>query len=129
MRQAKGFTLIELLVSVAIVAILVSLAVASYGFATVKTRRAAAKTCLTEAAQTMERHYTLNMSYDTALPDPPCSADVTDYYDVGFAAGQPTDTTYKIEAVPTASQDDGACGTLSLDQTGTKGANDVDACW
>jgi type IV pilus assembly protein PilE len=122
-----GFTLIELMVTIAIVAILTTLAVASYGFATTKTRRSAAKGCLVEGAQYMERYYALHFSYEgAALPD--CSADVTDFYAVGFD-GTPDADSYKIQAVPNARQDDSTCGTLSIDDTGVKGATDVDACW
>ena len=133
-RHVTGFSLIELLVAVAIVGILVSIAVGSYGYATAKTRRAAAKGCLTEGAQFMERYYTRHFSYSDAA-DPPvlpgCSADVTDFYTVAFAAGMPTATAFKIDAVPRGGQvsADSRCGTLSLNQTGQKGANDVNACW
>ena len=134
-QAAGGFTLIELLIAIAIVGILATVAVASYEFAMVKTRRAAATGCLVEAAQAMERHYTLNFSYaDAKLPG--CSQDVTDHYTVGFASGEPTATTFRIEAVPKGRQAsaDETCGTLSIDATGVRKAGDgsaavVDACW
>jgi type IV pilus assembly protein PilE len=128
-RAASGFTLIELMITVAIVAILVAIAVGSYDFATVKTRRAAAKACLTEGAQFMERYYTIHFSYEDAVL-PACSADVTDFYTVGFDAA-PDAGSFKIQAVPQGAQanSDTRCGTLWLNQTGQKGATDVDACW
>jgi len=126
-RRAGGFTLIELMIAVAVVAIIVAIAVGSYGFATVKARRGAAKACLASGAQFMERYYTKNYTYEGAvLPD--CDADVTDHYAVAFD-GTPGANAFTIQAVPNASQDDSTCGTLSIDNTGTKGANDVDACW
>jgi type IV pilus assembly protein PilE len=126
-RAAGGYTLIELMVTVAIVGILMAIAVASYDFATVKTRRSAAQGCLTEGAQYMERYYTLHFSYVGAvLPD--CSADVSDFYAVGFS-GTPDADSYAIQAVPNARQKDSTCGTLSVDSAGTKGANNVDSCW
>lgn len=126
-RSAGGFTLIELMIAVAIVAILVAVAVGSYDFAVVKTRRGAAKACIASGAQYMERYHTLHFSYeDAALPA--CSSDVTDYYAVGFD-GTPDADTFKIQAVPNSKQKDSACGTLSLDSTGVKGANNVDSCW
>lgn len=126
-RRAAGFTLIELLVAVAVVAILVAMAVASYDFAMVKTRRGAAKACLVSGAQFMERYYTLHFSYeDAVLPD--CEDDVTDFYAVGFD-GTPDEDSFRIQAVPRANQNDTTCGTLSIDQAGARGANDVDACW
>ena len=54
--SAAGFSLIELMVAVAIVAILVAVAVGSYDFAMVKTRRGVAKACLANGAQYMERY-------------------------------------------------------------------------
>ena len=137
-RGTKGFTLLELMIVVGIVAILVILAVSSYSFATVKTRRNQAKGCLTQAAQYMERYYTTKMTYnDTVTPDPPkapsaiCDSDTQKYYTVAFV-GTPGATTYTINAVPTARQKDPSCGTLSLDNTGTKGATGTagpTGCW
>ncbi|WP_315857085.1 type IV pilin protein [Cognatiluteimonas sedimenti] len=137
-RTAAGFTLIELMIVVAIVAILVAAAVASYRWAVVKSHRGAAKGCLMESAQYMERFYTTNMAYDkdmagtaVALPGT-CSTDAGDFYNMGFV-GTPTATTFAIQAVPiSGKQDDSLCGTLTIDQAGTKGASGsggVDSCW
>ena len=133
--RSRGFTLIELLVAIAVVAILLSVAVAGYGFAAAKARRAAAKGCLTEAAQSLERYYTLHFTY-VGAGLPACSADVTAYYTVAFASGEPTASTFRVQAVPQGPQAsaDGTCGTLSLDNTGLRGAGDgsaatIDTCW
>lgn len=134
-ERSAGFTLIELLAAMAVAAILVAMAVTTYGSAMIKTHRTAAKGCLAEAAQAMERHYSGTFTYvGAALPG--CSTDVTDHYVLGFAPGEPTDTTFKIQAVPQGRQasSDTTCGTLSLDSTGVKGAGDgsasaMDACW
>ena len=125
--RAVGFTLIELMIAIAVIAILVAVAIGSYDFATVKTRRGAAKACISNGAQFMERYHTIHFSYEDAVL-PACSSDVTDYYAVGFD-GAPDADTFKIQAVPNGKQKDSTCGTLSLDSTGVKGANDVDACW
>ena len=125
--RAAGFTLIELMIAIAVIAILVAVAIGSYDFATVKTRRGAAKACISNGAQFMERYHTIHFSYEDAVL-PACSSDVTDYYTVGFD-GTPDADGFTVQAVPKASQDDSKCGTLSLDDTGAKGANDVEACW
>jgi type IV pilus assembly protein PilE len=129
---ARGFTLLELMITVAIVAILAAAALASYGYATVKTRRAAAKGCLTDGAQFMERYYTANFTYaGAALPS--CSSDVTPYYRVEFS-GTPDGSTYIVQAVPLAGQahSDTLCGTLSINQVGHRtasGTGGVTECW
>ena len=126
-----GFTLLELMITVAVVAILTVVAISSYEFAVVKTRRAAAKGCVTESAQYMERYYTTNFTYaDATLPK--CSSDVTPYYRVEFA-GTPDASTFAIRAVPLNRQAraDTRCGTLSINQVGTKTASGSDGalCW
>jgi type IV pilus assembly protein PilE len=127
-RKSRGFTLLELMIVVVVITILAILAVSSYQFANVKTRRNAAKGCLTQAAQYMERYYTTNMKY-TGAPSPAtiCDAEVQKFYTVSFA-GTPDDTTFTVQAVPTAMQKDSKCGTLTLNQAGTKTPT-TEGCW
>ena len=131
-RRVKGFTLLELMIVVIVIAILAILAVSSYQFANVKARRNAAKGCLTQAAQYMERYYTTKMSYNDA-GDPPlnpkdvCDDEVDKFYTVSFPAA-PDATTFTVQAVPTAFQKDPSCGTLTLDQTGAKTPT-TQGCW
>jgi type IV pilus assembly protein PilE len=133
--RARGFSLIELLIALAIAAILAVAAIAAYDYASVKGRRGIARGCLLEAAQAMERYNTEHFSYAGAAI-PACSADLDGHYALGFASGEPTATTYRIEAVPQGGQasSDEACGTLGIDNTGVKSAGDgsavaVAACW
>lgn len=126
-RYRTGFTLLELMIVVLVIAILAALAVASYEFAVLKTRRSAAQGCLAEAAQFMERFYTTNLSYSAATL-PRCSADVTPYYTVGFAAGEPTATTFKIEAIPQGSQGkEKNCGTMAVNEKNRR--TPESGCW
>jgi len=139
--HARGFTLIELMVVVAIVAILASIAFASYEYAVTKSRRSAAAGCLQERAQFMERFYTTNMSYVSPLGAAPalpqCDAELQPFYNVTFAVA-PTAATpnaYTLQAAPLASQlaNDTLCGTLTLTHQGVRGeggsAATADACW
>lgn len=138
-NRNAGFTLMELMIVVAIVGILAALALSGYQWAMVKGRRAAAEGCLQEHAQYMERFFTTNMAYDkdpsnNASAGPTCTQDkiAPTFYTVRFVAGQPTATTYAIEAVPTAAQHDTLCGTLTIDNKGVKtesGTGSVADCW
>ncbi len=131
--------MIELIITVAIVAILATIALASYEFAVTKSRRAAAATCLQERAQFAERYYTTRMSY-VGLPDPADPANPAQCQDLGnfyvvSLVGVPTATAYQMQAAPINSQlaNDTKCGTLTINQQGVRGeggsATTADECW
>ena len=123
-----GFTLIELLVTCACIAILASIAVASYEFAMIKTRRGAAQACLTESAQFMERWYTTHLTYAGA-PNPSCGSEVGVHYAIAFA-GTPDGTSYTIQIAPQGRQAEAEtkCGTMTLNQVGQKSGATAE-CW
>jgi type IV pilus assembly protein PilE len=145
-RPMQGFTLIELMIVVAIIAIIAAIAYPSYINSVTKTNRAAAKACLSEHANFMERYYTTNLSYykDTsgavlaALPALGCDTDsgMNTKYTFSFSAA-PTaasPNTYTIQAVPQGVQAtrDTQCGTLTLNQAGTRtesGTGTLADCW
>ena len=124
-KRGAGFTLIELMVAVAVVAILAAIAYPSYTGQIVKTRRSAGAACLMEQAQFMERYYSTNMGYAGAvLPDTACTKDLGDHYSFEFSAG-PDATSYTLSAIPQGQQEsrDSQCGTLSINERGTKAAS------
>jgi type IV pilus assembly protein PilE len=128
-RSRAGFTLIELMIVVAIVAILAAIAYPSYTHYIIKTRRTAAKACLSQYANYMERFYTTNLTYALA-PDPLMDCEgagqTGNYY--GYNSGTPTTNAYTLQAVPTTAQPDSECGTLGLNQTGARTATTT-GCW
>ncbi|WP_295886794.1 type IV pilin protein [uncultured Thiohalocapsa sp.] len=145
MRAAAGVTLVELLVVVAIVGILAAVAYPSYQTQMTQSWRTQAIACLEEMAQGMERRFTGAMSYAGTAPPPNACAldgdptwavldeDLARRYQFGFAADPDADS-YTLQAVPINRQAtaDAACGTLSLDQAGRRGASGgapVARCW
>ncbi|MEJ0100541.1 MAG: type IV pilin protein [Pseudomonadota bacterium] len=147
-RDAQaGVTLMELLVVISIIGILAGIAIPSYQKSVSKTRRRAAEACLSNYAGFMERFYTSNLRYDVdvagtavALPAVDCAsaANTGNYYDYRFS-GAVAQAAYMLQAIPKtgSGQDtkDAQCGTLTLDQTGARGASGagnaaaIAACW
>lgn len=144
-RREQGFTLIELMITVAIIGILAAIAYPSYTSHVLKTRRSVATGCLMEMSQWMDRNYTTCLAYNktgtscattvdnTTLPTLGCTSDLSGAYTLSLA-GSPTLTisTFQLEAVPNTTgpqANDTTCGTLTLNQTGTKGAASTSGCW
>jgi type IV pilus assembly protein PilE len=132
-RRASGVTLIELLIVMSIIGILAAIAYPSYQSHIAKTSRKAAQSCLSQYANFMERYYTTNLTYVNASP-PVLGCSTESNLDRSYSFPAPTvatASTYSISAVPTTSQrakDPGRCGTLTLDQAGTRGAESSN-CW
>lgn len=125
----QGFTLIELMITVAIMAIIATIAYPSYIDSVRKARRADAQSQMMELASFMERFYTENNRYNkqnnvgqTAVALP---AGITnDYYD--YALQSVAATSYAIKADPKTGQSTPNCGTLTIINTGLKAPP---TCW
>lgn len=134
-RAARGFTLIELMITVAIVAILAAIAYPSYTKYVQRGYRSEGIAMLNDAVARMERYYAQNNTYLIANPTAlgftsatPSSA--TGKYQLSIpSTAAPTATTYKFQVVPQGAQASDTCGTLTIDQAGTKTATAGTDCF
>ncbi|MEJ5207493.1 type IV pilin protein [Denitratimonas sp. CY0512] len=131
-RVAKGFTLIELMIVVAIVAILAAIAYPSYQEHVRKTRRAQARVDIMQTVQLLERYYSARNTYvgftPTSISSPPTG---TAFYTL-TVAGPLSASAFTISAEPQGAQADDKCGTLTINQAGSKGQKTgmtVADCW
>lgn len=136
-----GFTLVELMIVVAIIGILAAISYPSYQSYVERSGRADGIAKLMEIMQAQERYASTNQTY---------TADVANA--LGYGAepvpsnerrynisaddcpdGTPIDRCVLLTAVPAGAQaNDTRCGTLTLDNRGTKGENgtlEVVDCW
>jgi len=123
--RAAGFTLIELLITIAIIAILASIAYPTYTEYSRRSERANAKAAMTSVAQWMERQYTANNTYPSAI-----SGFDTNRY--ALTVSSAAANSFTIQAATSGSWTDPKCGTLTLTNTGTQGSSGSESsayCW
>lgn len=133
----RGFTLIELMVAVAIVGILAAIAYPSYVQYTVKSKRAAAESFIMSVANKQEQYMLNARQYATTMAS--LGVAVPEDVSRNYTITEPIPVTatppgYTITAVPIGSQaaNDTRCGSISIDQAGTKGisgTSTVAECW
>ena len=156
-RYQVGFTLIEVMIVVVLAAILAAIAIPTYRDYVVRAKRAAARQVLMEAAQFLERNFTSSGCYDfadtasclarsgsaTVQPSTLLRApsEGRPSYAVAWAyAGN--GQAFTLTATPCGAAgarcpagaettfSDSTCGTLTLTQTGLRGAGgSVATCW
>jgi type IV pilus assembly protein PilE len=140
--RGRGFTLVELMITLAIIALLATIAFPVYRDQLLKSRRAEGKTALLKAIQLEERAYTSTGQYTSDLKTLFGAPTATvfsgedaskGWYTLTAAAITDFATGVTVTATPAAPFDDPICGTLTLDSTGTRtfsGAKGTkDTCW
>jgi type IV pilus assembly protein PilE len=155
-HTVKGFTLIEVMITIAIIAILGSIALPSYTSYIARAKRADARTQLLQAAQFMQRFYAANDQYlqdrasngvlgsGVGMPDNlrVSPADGTALYQLNTAIASAgsytasvTTTAYTLTMAPITgrSMAADACGMFSITSTGIRGVVGAtktrDECW
>lgn len=138
----QGFTLIEILIAVAIIGILITIALPAYQDSTLRSGRAEAKSELLQVAVDQERYYS---SFNTYIDDatPMTTPTVADrdrttgnglyLISVAACAGGAIGNCFLATATAQGVQLDDLCDTLTLSNTGVRGATGTGAtaeeCW
>jgi type IV pilus assembly protein PilE len=128
LARSRGVSLLELLVVVTIIGILSAIAIPSYRDYVIRTKRTDAKRDLMGIAQRLERCFTRGNNYTieaagsaTACVTLP-STNQEGTYEITFAAGEPTATTFGLIATPKGGQAaDTKCANFTLNQAGQQG--------
>ncbi len=132
---SSGFTLIELLIGLVIVAILASIALPSYRDQMRKSRRAEAQAFVMAVAARQTQFLIDTRSYSSSLADIGVAtpSSVAASYTIALVATPGPPPVFSISATPIGEQQREACGTLAIDQTGSKTATRdgvaVANCW
>ena len=131
-KKHTGFTLIELIIVVAIVGFLMSIGYGYYRDSTLSANRTIARTALQSAAGTLEKCRSLYGSYLHANCSYVNNASTEqNFYTISVAR---TATAFTLTATPQTGYSqagDADCTTLTLTNTGVKGATGASTgdCW
>ena len=130
--QINGFTLIELMVTVAIIAIIASIAIPSYSRYVTQSNRADARQLLERKAQRLEQCFSLHSAYDSSdcgvtLP----ATSENGHYEV---TGTVAAASFSLTAAPQGRQaaNDSLCASFTLNQAGVRavsGSGSASECW
>ncbi len=133
--RQTGMTLIELMIVVLIIGILAAIGYPNYTQYVQRGNRAEARSILLEVSQFLERNYTLANRYDqtsggAAITLPFTASPKTGTAKYNVTVNFPDTQSFTLSAAPTGVMTGDACGTLTLTNTGTRGAGgSVADCW
>jgi len=136
-KNCSGFTLLELMITLAILAIVTSIAYPAYMGYTQVANRSEGKVALNQIVMAQERFFSKNNTYTsniTALSGFTANPFITEhgYYTITASPGSTGDiaTSFIITATAQGGQSADSCTGLTLDSVGVKGGTpNKQACW
>lgn len=134
--RKRGFTLIELMVTVAIVAIIASIALPAYQNFVFRARRADGREMLQRIAAAQERFYTNRNRYTNDLTtnaglNMGTTNSEAGHYALAIVVDAPGQS-YTLTATPQGSQVNDACANLTVNNVGARGFSGSEtngSCW
>ena len=140
LRLLRGFTLIELMITIAVVAILASIAAASYQGQVRKARRTAATAFALDVVAKQQQFLLDRRAYATSITAAPSSGglgltvptDVSSYYTLAFDPA--VDNTvfplaFTVKLTPSGEQAKDPCGTMTITNQLVKSSSGGTNCW
>jgi len=122
-KRQRAFTLIEMMITVAVIAILASVAYPSYTQHLIKGSRSAAQSYLLELAQRQQLILMTARRYEdtiATLTGGSVPADVAKHYAVTVVATTGAPPTFTLTATPRAGTRQAGDGVLTIDQAGQR---------
>lgn len=129
-RKQAGFTFIELMITVAIVAVLASIALPSYSQYVIRGKRTEGRSMLLDAAALQERYYSDNNQFAALTTVGINTTSENSFYTLTMTLDDGNNQSFTLTADPQF--DDAECDNLSYTNAGAKGENgtsDVSTCW
>ncbi len=126
------------MITVAVIAILAAISLPSYEDYMRRGRRADAQAFLQEVAARQQHFLVDRRAYGTSVTAAPSAGGlglavpsaVSNHYDIALATDNTArPPTFNVTAAPKSAQASDKCGTLAVNQAGTRTATGTGACW
>ncbi len=124
-KTQAGFTLIELMIVLVVLGIIAAIALPAYGRYVERTHIADGQRALLDAAQWMERRYTLTNAYPDELPE--ALSDASDFYIISIDDTTSGPQTYTLSAKRTVQKRGTNCDDMTLNYHGER--TPTTGCW